>query len=120
MPWLYIEGLTGAGVVMSDWDVVQSPAYRFGVGALRKTPGGEAKWNFRGRGFQLWSPHSPEFGRCELLLDGRKLAEFNFHAAREQPSEIIYKCDDAGDGYHAVVLRSTDGRLVVDSLDVLN
>jgi hypothetical protein len=119
MPWLYLEGLTGAGVVMADWDVVQSLLYRFGVGALGKTPGGQAKWNFRGRGFQLWSPQGPDFGRCELLLDGRKLAELDIHAEREQPSRIVYKCDDAGDGYHAVILRSTEGRLAVDSLDVL-
>ena len=120
VPWLYIEALTGAGVCMNDWDVIQSPLYRFGVGAVRKTPGGRVKWNFRGRGFRLWSPQGPQFGRCELLVDGRKLAELNFHAEREQPSRIVYTCDDAGDGYHAVVLRSIDGRLPVDSLDAVN
>ncbi len=120
MPWLYLEGLTGAGVKMSDWDVIHSPTYRFGVGAVGKTPGGRVKWNFRGRGFQLWSPRGPDFGRCELLLDGRKLADLDLHGDREQPSRIIYRCDDAGDGYHAVALHATDGRLAVDSLDVLN
>jgi len=120
VPWLYLEALTGAGVCMKDWDVVQSPLYRFGVGAVRTTPGGRVKWNFRGRGFRLWSPQGPEFGRCELLLDGRKLAELDFHAEREQPSKIVYTCDDAGDGYHAVVLRSIAGRLPVDSLDAVN
>ena len=120
MPWLYIEALTGAGVRMSDWDVVQSPLYRFGVGAVRKSPGGRVKWNFRGRGFRLWSPQGPQFGRCELLIDGRKAAELDFHADRQQPSQIVYTCDDAGDGYHAVVLRSITGRLAVDSLDVVN
>jgi hypothetical protein len=120
VPWLCIEALTGAGVRMSDWDVVQSPLYRFGVGAVRKAPGGRVKWNFRGRGFRLWSPHSPQFGRCEVLLDGRKLAELDLHADREQPSRIVYSCPDAGDGYHAVVLRSIEGRLPVDSLDAVN
>ena len=120
MPWLYVEALTGAGVTMEDWDAIESPIFRFGVGALRKTPGGRAKWNFRGRGFQLWSPRGPEFGRCELLLDGRKVADLDFHADGEQPSRVVYRLDDAGDGYHAVILRSTEGRLVVDSLDVLN
>jgi hypothetical protein len=120
MPWLYVEALTGAGVRMSDWDVVQSPLYRFGVGAVRKTPGGRVKWNFRGRGFRLWSPQGPQFGSCELLVDGRKLGDLDFHADRDQPSRIVYTCDDAGDGYHAVVLRSTEGRLPVDSLDAVN
>lgn len=120
IPWIYIEALSGAGVNMSDWDVVQSPIYRFGIGAVRKTPGGRAKWNFRGRGFQLWSPQGPQFGRCEVLVDGRKVAELDFHAEKDQPSRILYTCKDAGDGYHAVVLRSTEGRLPVDSIDVVN
>ena len=120
LPWLYIEALTGAGVKMADWDTVSSSSYRFGVGAVRKTPGGRVKWNFRGRGFRLWSPKGAELGRCELLLDGRKLANLDFHSETKQPSQIVYTCDDAGDGYHALVLRSLDGRLVVDSLDVLN
>ena len=72
------------------------------------------------RGFQLWSPRGREFGRCELLLNGRKLIDLDFHADSEQPSQAVFRLDDAGDGYHAVILRSTDGRLVVDSLDVLN
>ncbi len=120
IPWLYIEALTGAGVRLSDWDVVRSPLYRFGVGAVRKSPGGRVKWNFRGRGFRLWSPQGPQFGRCELLIDGRKATELDFCADRQQPSQIVYTSDDAGDGYHAVVLRSLTGRLAVDSLDVVN
>jgi hypothetical protein len=120
MPWLYLEALTGAGVNMHDWEVRETPIFRFGKGAVAKSPGGRAKWNFRGRGFQLWSPRGPDFGRCELLLDGRKLADLDLHADQEETSKVIYRCDDAGDGYHAVVVRSTDGRVVVDSLDVVN
>jgi hypothetical protein len=48
------------------------------------------------------------------------VADLDFHADREQPSRMVYKIEDAGDGYHAVILRSTDGRLPIDSLDVLN
>lgn len=119
LPWLYVEALTGAGVSMADWDGVRDPLYRFGVGALRKAPGGRAKWNFRGRGFRLWSPKGPDFGACEVVLNGRKLADLDLHSDRPVPSEIVYACEDAGDGYHALVLRSTAGRLVVDSLDAL-
>ena len=68
----------------------------------------------------LWSPQGPKFGRCELILDGRKLGEINLHAEKDGPSKIVYKCEEAGDGYHAVVLRSLTGRLPVDSLDVVN
>jgi hypothetical protein len=44
----------------------------------------------------------------------------DFHADSEQPSRVVYRVDDAGNGYHPVIRRSTEGRLVVDSLDVLN
>jgi hypothetical protein len=39
---------------------------------------------------------------------------------RPVPSHPVYAREDAGDGYNALVLRSTDGVLVVDCLDVLN
>ena len=120
VPWLYIEALTGAGVRLSDWDVVRSPLYRFGIGAVGKTPGGRVKWNFRGRSFLLWSPKGPQFGRCELLIDGRKAAELDFHSDREQRSWTVYDSADVGDGYHAVVLHSIAGRLPVDALDAVN
>lgn len=120
IPWVYLEALTGAAVLAADWDMSPSPLYRYGQGAVRKAPGGRVKWNFRGRGFQLWSPKGPNYGRCELLLDGKKLGELDLRADKEQKSEIVFKVKDAGDGYHAVVLRSLDGRLVVDSLDALN
>jgi hypothetical protein len=117
--WLYTEALTGAGVNPKDWDVLHSPSYRFGVGATSKAPGARAKWNFRGRGFRLWSPRGPEFGRCELLLDGRKLGDLDLHAEQTCVSSLVYACENAGDGYHAVVLHSTERWLPVDSLDAL-
>jgi hypothetical protein len=119
-PWLYLEGITGAAEELRDWDIVSSPLYRFGQGAVRKTQGGRVKWNYRGRGFQLWSPQGPGLGRCELLLDGQKLAEIDLHADHETPSHVLYSCEDAEDGYHAVVLRSLEGRMAVDSIDVGN
>ena len=120
LPLLFIEALTGAGVAMDDWDVAQSPNYRYGVGAVRKTPGGRAKWNFRGRGFRLWSPKGPDFGRCEVLLNGKRFAELDLHRDRTESSQIVFTCEDAGDGYHAVVLNSIAGRLVIDSMDIIN
>jgi len=119
LAYLATEALTGAGVSNEDWDTAPSADYRFGVGAVRKTPGGRVKWNVRGRGFRLWSPKAPDFGRCEVVIDGRRTAELDLHSDRPQPAQAVFSCPDAGDGYHAVVLRSRAGRLVVDSLDVL-
>ena len=77
IPLLYTEALTDTGVRNTDWDVEQSPAYRFGVGAVRKSMGGRVKWDFHGRGFRLWLPKGPQLGRCELLLNGEKLAKLD-------------------------------------------
>jgi hypothetical protein len=62
----------------------------------------------------------PDFGRCEVVIDARKLAELDLYAARAEPAHEVFACENAGDGYHAVVLHSLSGRLVVDSLDVLH
>jgi hypothetical protein len=118
--YLYTEALTGAGVKMADWDVVRSTDYRFGVGAVRKSSGGRVKWNFHGRGFRLWLPKGPEFGRCEVLLNGKKLAALNLHSDKNEPSRIVLARDDLANAYHAVVVRPVDGRLAVDSLDAVN
>ena len=98
----------------------QSPAYRFGVGAVRKSNGGRVKWNFHGRGFRLWLPKGPQFGRCELLLNGEKLAELNLRSDKNQPSEVVFSRNDLANAYHALVVRSLAGRLAVDSLDVVD
>lgn len=115
---LCVDGIS-AGVQSSDWKIVTSPHYRFGIGAVREAAGGRVKWNFRGRGFRLWLPKGPDYGVCEILLDGRKLGEVDLKASEPQLSQAVFTCSDGGDGYHAVVVRST-GRFAADSLDVLN
>lgn len=115
---LCVDGIS-AGVESSDWKIVSGPNYRFGVGAVREAAGGRVKWNFRGRGFRLWLPKGPDYGVCEIFLDGRKLGEVDLKADEPQPSAAVFTCEDGGDGYHAVVVRSA-GRFSADSLDVLN
>lgn len=125
-PYLYTAALIGAGekmtdwVKVADWDVQHSPTYRFGVGAVRKSSGGRVKWNFHGRGFNLWLPKGPEFGRCALLLNGEKLAELDLRSDQSQPSRVLFSRQDLANAYHALVVQPINGRLVVDSLDVLN
>ena len=119
-PLLYTEALTDAGVRNADWDVEQSPAYRYGVGAVRKSSGGRVKWDFHGRGFRLWLPKGPQLGRCELLLNGEKLAKLDLRSDQQQPSQVVFSRDDLANAYHALVVQLIDGRLAVDSLDVAN
>jgi hypothetical protein len=108
-----------AGVTSSDWKLTPSPDYRFGFGLVRSEPGGRAKWNFRGRGCRVWLPKGPDYGVCEILIDGRKRGEVDLRADQPAPSQPVFTCEDAGDGYHAVVIRSAD-RFSPDSIDVLN
>jgi hypothetical protein len=118
--YLYTDALAATGTKMADWDVVQSPDFRFGVGAVRKAADGRAKWNFHGSGFRLWLPKGPQYGRCNVLLDGVKLAELDLHNEKSQPSQIVLSRDDLPNAYHALVVRPIEGRFAVDSLDAVN
>ncbi len=118
--YLCTEAITGAAVNMVDWNMEQEAGYRFGVGAVRKSDGGRVKWNFHGRGFRLWLPKGPRLGRCEVLLNGEKLVELDLRSEKGQPSGVVLSRDDLANAYHALVVRSIDGRLPVDSLDVIN
>lgn len=118
--YLYVEAFLGAGLLASDWDEAVSSAFRFGVGAVRREPGGRAKWNFRGQGFSLWSPRGPDHGRCRVKLDGRELGQIDLHHESVIPSGVVLSCQDTGEGYHALVMESASGRLVLDSLQVFD
>ena len=116
--YLYTEALMGTGVHMKDWDVRETPEFRFGIGAVRREAGGRVKWNYAGSGFTLWSPKGPEFGPCEVFLDGTSVGEMDLHAADTQPSQPVLTRDDVPPGYHAVVVRPLNaGRLVIDCLE---
>ncbi len=82
--------------------------------------GGRVKWDFHGRGFRLWLPKGPQLGHCELLLNGEKLAELDLRSDQKQPSRVVFSRNDLVNAYHALILQSIDGRLAIDSLDVVN
>lgn len=113
------EGLIGAGVNMEQWDEREDEAFRFGTGVIRKEPGGRAKWNFIGSGFSLWSPLGPEFGTVEVLLDGKPIATLDLRSPTMETSRPLLSRSGLPPGRHAVVLRAGQGRLVVDTLDVI-
>ena len=47
--WLFSEGISGAGVAEGAYETTECSRWRFGVGALCKSPRERVKWNFRGR-----------------------------------------------------------------------
>ncbi|MEW6755429.1 MAG: hypothetical protein AB1505_31285 [Candidatus Latescibacterota bacterium] len=125
VPFLYTEGLLGAGQSLEDWDEVEAPWFRFGRGALSRSadpaacrPAVRAKWGFHGCGFRLWMPRTPEAGRVEVLLDGRIVAQVETQAGAPEPSAPLLALEGLADGLHAVVVRPRRGRLAVDCLDV--
>jgi len=116
--YLFTEAILGAGGSGKDWQELRGPEFRYGLATVSKSPGARVKWNVEGRQFTLWSPRGPEFGKAQVKVDGRVLANLDLHAARLTPSQPVWKSARLKDGPHAVVLTATEGLLVVDSLEV--
>ncbi len=117
LAYLHTDAWLGAGENPADWIEQRDPRFRFGIGAVRRVAGGRVKWNFVGTDFTLWSPTGPEYGSVEVRLDGALVATVDLHNAQQRPSTPVFTKKGMADTFHAVVLRTKTGRLVVDSLD---
>ena len=116
--FLFSEAILGTGGNRDDWQELRGPEFCYGLAALAKARGARVKWNVEGRQFTLWSPRGPQFGKAQVKVDGRVLADLDFHAEQLTPSGPVWKSLRLNDGPHAVVLTATDGLLVVDSIEV--
>jgi hypothetical protein len=116
--YLYTEAILGAGDSANDWQELNGPEFRYGLAAASKSPGARVKWNVEGRQFTLWSPNGPEFGKAQVKVDGRVLANLDLHTAQLTDSQPVWKSPRLKDSPHAVVLTATEGLLVVDSIEV--
>jgi hypothetical protein len=103
-----------------DWDHVQDPSFRHGVGCRSKIEGGRAKWNFQGEGFTLWSPMGPDLGDIEVFYDGQRLGVCSLRADQPVQSAPIMERSGLPPGRHTVVLRAIKGTMVVDCLEALS
>lgn len=119
LSFLYTEGLLGAGQGLIGWQEIQSPQFRYQIGALCENENGRIKWNFEGTGFVLWQPKGAEFGKIEVFVDGNSYGIFDLYHDSSVPSQAILKITDLENSFHAVVLKSISGKLVVDCLDVI-
>ncbi len=118
---LYTEGLLGAGQSMHDWENDESPYFRYDIGAISKAENqGRIKWNYHGSGFTLWSPKGPKFGSAEVFFDGVKKGTVDLYAPSGTTSAPVFTLKDVPVGYHAIVVESKSGRLVVDCVDVMD
>jgi hypothetical protein len=116
--WLASEALAGAGVCEGQYRTVASADFRFGSGVVCDRPGERLKWNFRGRGFRLWLPRGPDYGRCSLRLNGLPLGELDLHSATAEPSAVLLERSSLADGYHALVIQGGGAPLPVDCIEV--
>lgn len=117
--WLASEAVAGAGVAEGQYRTQESGLFRFGSGILCDRPGERLKWDFRGRGFRLWLPMGPEYGRCSVRLNGVPIAVLDLHREEPMASAPVLERDGLPDGCHALVVQSLEAPLPADCLDVL-
>lgn len=53
------------------------------------TGGDWATFEYRGYGFQLWMAQGPEYGQCDVYLDGAKLQTVDCYAATELGPQVV-------------------------------
>lgn len=115
---LATDAILGAGSGQDGWVEEKCALYKFGLGYSSSTRGIAAKWNYRGRGFRLWSPRGPALGRVRILVDGRDGGEINLSAPNDKPSRPVFEISSLPLDYHAVTLIQTNGRLACDALEI--
>ena len=118
--YLHTEAILGAAQNMADWETVEVPHFRYGVGAVSKTPAVRAKWNIEGTAATLWGPRGPGYGSADVYVDGVLQERVNFHADTmedSQPLLTVAGLDGAG---HAVSIRHVEGAIPVDVLEVVH
>jgi hypothetical protein len=118
--YLYTEGLLGVGESPDSWEVRQDPIFRFGEGASSRKKDHVVKWNFFGTGVKLWSPKGPEWGRVKLFIDGKECTVLNLYSDQLKASAVIFEKKGLRKGHHFLTLRDAEGKIVVDSLEVIS
>jgi hypothetical protein len=117
--YLYTEGLLGAGESEADWEVKRGPAYRFGIGAIHRGPGGTAKWNFIGTGVRLWSPMGTDLGKVQVSVDGGAATVLDLKSVQSRGPVMIWEKDGLRSGPHCLVVRSLQGAMALDAVEVI-
>ncbi len=112
------EALLNSGNQDKDWEFRKEPMFRLIHGAVSKRDSSFAKWNFEGKGFELWLPKGPEFGTVALSIDGRLTETLDLKTAQPENSSVLFKSGVLENGPHAVYITSSDGKLPVDCIEV--
>lgn len=115
--YLYLEALLGAAQDMADWEIVKNDTFLYGEGAVSKSVGVEAKWNFEGSACVLHAPKGPGYGKAQVLIDGVSLGLVDFYAAEPQANAAVLTRSLEGN-YHALKLTAVEGAIPLDVLEV--
>ncbi|MCP4643931.1 MAG: hypothetical protein GY851_26040 [bacterium] len=117
--YLHTEGLLGAAQHIKDWDEIHDERFRYAVGAVSTGGKVRVKWNVEARSIVLFAPKGPEYGKGEVLLDGKLVATIDYHAPSPVKSSAVYTWNGDGPGRHALAVRSVEGKLPVDVIEVV-
>jgi hypothetical protein len=114
----FYRALVDAGNKNSDWDFKKDTNFLYGKGVISKKDSSFVKWNFDGKGFELFSPKGPLFGTINISLDGKLLKNISLKNPGEMKSSSIFKLSGLSMGRHAVYIKSLDGLLPVDCINI--
>lgn len=111
------EGTMGSGASRRDWRSEEAPCFRFGFGCRSISDAAAAKWNYRGKGFRLWSPKGPGLGKLKIRVDGKDRAPVDLVARSWEKSTAIYEDLGLAKGLHTVMISAGGGAIVCDVLE---
>ena len=102
-----------------DWDVLKDARFRSGQGAISKQDSAFAKWNFEGKGFEIYLPKGPQFDSANIYIDGQFAGNIMLKNEQLQNSSMVFESKTLRRGSHAVYIESSDGRLPLDCIEVI-
>ncbi len=114
----YYQALVNTGNYDNDWTFKKDSMFLFGRGAVSKKDSSFAKWNFDGKGFELYSPKGPDYGSVNVYLDGKLLNNIVLTSSKVIRSEVVFKSEELPRGSHAVYIESMDGALPLDCINI--
>ncbi len=114
----FYRALIDAGNQNSDWVFKKDTNFLYGKGAISKKDSSFVKWNYDGKGFELFSPKGPLFGTINIYLDGKLLKNISIKNSMEIKSSPIFKFSERAIKRRAVFIESLDGLLPIDCINI--
>lgn len=112
------EALLNSGNHFSDWNIKTDTIFFYGQGAVSKKDSCFSKWNFDGKGFELLSPKGPQYGTVFIYLDGVLIKKISLKTRQDIKSSVVFKSQLIKKGSHSLYMKSLDGLLPVDCLNI--